>query len=225
MSRKIFVSYKHKDTDVSPIGNVFEQTTARDYVEKLIGQLDANDYIYKGEGNEDLSEFKDETIETKLKDKIFDSSITVVLISKNMKDSSLPENDQWIPWEISYSLKEISRNDRTSKTNAMLAVVLPDKNGDYNYFVELLGCPHCNGIKWKQEELFSIIGGNMFNKKEKNTISCDEGGCGILHVGDDHSYIRPVKWEDFIDNINLYFEFAENIKENIDDYEIKKEIA
>ncbi len=225
MARKIFVSYKHKDSDVSPIGNIFEQTTARDYVEKIIELLDENNHIYKGEGDEDLSEFKDETIETKLKDKIFDSSITIVLISKNMKNPALPENDQWIPWEISYSLKEISRDSRTSKTNAILAVVLPDKNGGYSYFVEPLGCPHCNGIRWKQEELFSIIGKNMFNKKEKNTISCDQGGCGLLHIGDDHSYICPVKWKDFIDNVNWHFEFAEKIKENINDYKIQKEIV
>ena len=42
-----------------------------------------------------------------------------------MKESLKKERDQWIPWEVSYSLKEVSRKNKngyavTSKTNAML---------------------------------------------------------------------------------------------------------
>lgn len=223
MARKIFVSYKHSDYGVQRL-NSFSVTTARDYVNRL-EQLFEGDHIYKGErDDDDLSAFKDETIESHLRDKIFDSSTTIILISKNMQELGQSEDDQWIPLEISYSLREKTREDRTSVTNAMLAVVLPDENGSYTYFVESLGCPYCYGIRWKTETLFSILGKNMFNRKQPRTMVCRTGVCGRLHTGDDHSYIHPVRWDYFVANINGYINHAVQINENIDDYDIVKEI-
>lgn len=150
MGRKIFISYKHNDRSVASLGRY--EATARAYVDYLISNtLDSE--IYKGEGDEDLSEFKDSTIQTRLKDKIHDSSITIVLISPNMKETYEAENNQWIPWEISYSLKEITRNNRLSHSNGILAVVLPSVNQSYDYAFNW-----SNAIK--KENLFQIIRDN-----------------------------------------------------------------
>jgi len=225
MARKIFVSYKHEDSGIRQLYSGFVETTARDYVD-LLEQYFEGDYIYKGEKEgEDLGNFKDETIESHLREKIFDSSITIILISKNMKEVGLAENDQWIPWEISYSLREKAREERTSATNAMLAVVLPDENDSYDYFIEHNPCPYCKSINWKTGTLFTILGRNMFNRKQPKQERCANVMCKrVFHTGNDHSYIHPIKWDDFIENIDFYIQLATQINENIDDYNIVKTI-
>lgn len=215
MGRKIFVSYKHSDASVQPLNNYYSGT-ARDYVDYLINNILSTE-IYKGEGSEDLSQFKDSTIVTHLKNKIYDSSVTIVLISPNMKNSYTPESDQWIPWEISYSLKEITKSDQTSQTNGILAVILPDSNGCYNYFIErqLCGC-----ILYKTTTLFQILGDNMFNSKNLQTSNCNS--CDSY--SGDNSYIHSIKWSDFIDNKELHLTKAEKIRGAKALYNITKEI-
>ena len=134
---KIFVSYKYSDALVKPLlsSSLFSRvTTARSYVNDLTGRLQDGNHIYKGEDDgESLADFKDETIRTRLSDKIYDSSVTIVLLSKGMNENWRKESDQWIPWEVSYSLQNKTRGGRTSRMNAMIAVVLPDENGLYDY--------------------------------------------------------------------------------------------
>mgnify|MGYP001580625453 CR=1 FL=1 len=222
MARKIFISYKYGDSSVQhiPRYDEYDATTARHYVDVLQSKLDAADNINKGEDDgEDMSGFKDETIESNLRNKIFDSSITIVLLSKNMKDPYLAEENQWIPWEIAYSMKEITRNDRTSGTNAMLAIALPDENGSYSYIVNHYPCVTI----WDTASLFKILNNNMFNRNQKNLIRCATCN-GVHHTGQDHSYIHPVKWSDFITNINAYLDHVVNHQSNLDHFDIVKEV-
>ena len=217
MARKIFVSYKHEDYSVQPIPRGI---TARAYVEELI-DLFENDEIYKGEGNDDLSDFKNETIQHHLKDKIYDSSLTLVLISPNMKDPCQQESDQWIPWEVSYSLKAIKRNDRTSWTNAMLAVVLPDLYSSYRYFLEENNCPVCHCRNLHTDKLFQILRENMFNMKELVPNNCRNHLSKPAYIGP-CSYIDSVKWCDFIQNKEIYLQRAAERAKKINDYNIVK---
>ena len=224
MARKIFVSYKHSDNSVAPLSLIAPLgliTTARDYVEKIIELFDGEE-IYKGEGNEDLSDFKDETIETHLKDKIYDSSITLVLISPNMKDLLKNESDQWIPWEISYSLKEITRSGRTSRTNGILAVVLPDQGYSYSYFLEEDTCSLCHCRTLHTNRLFQILRDNMFNIKKPEYNNCSNHTFLNPAYNGLSSYIHSVKWSDFIENREKSLLIVEGIRDQKGDYNIKK---
>lgn len=150
MGRKVFVSYKYKDYDVKALPNVTPPTWPCDYVDYIINHVLASDDIYKGEkSDEDISYWSEYSIWNHLKDKIYDSTITIVLISPNMKEPGRWQKSQWIPWEISYSLRETTRNNRTSHSNAILAVILPDQRGSYAYY--------------DKNDLFPILKSNIDN--------------------------------------------------------------
>lgn len=237
MGKKIFVSYKYSDNQVQDLniyedvkdffGNISKQkveTTARHYVDKINELIEDGDHIYKGEDDgEDMSTLEDSTIGSKLGDKIFDSSVTIVLISKGMKVSYISEKDQWIPWEISYSLKEQSREGGRSKTNAVLAVVLPDNFGNYDYYIVDNSCPYCNCTTLLTDYLFQILRDNMFNIKQPVFTDCNNHIGNKPYLGNS-SFIHSVKWGDFHSNPNKFIDIAISIRQNIDDYVIVKKI-
>ncbi len=225
MGRKIFISYKYADSQVKALTNdLFDATTARNYVDVIQDSLSSEDHINKGEAdNEDLSEFKNSTIESKLRNKIYDSSVTLVLVSKGMKSTYEAEDDQWIPWEISYSLRESTRSGITSHSNAILAVVLPDRNGMYDYFIEDNTCSVCKCRILKTNFLFKIMKENMFNIKTPTFSNCSEHKPETIYLGES-SYIKSVKWSNFIGNINSYLDIAIAIRDNKENYNIVKKL-
>tara|TARA_R110000744_G_scaffold316945_2_gene423618 strand:+ start:6226 stop:6915 length:690 start_codon:yes stop_codon:yes gene_type:complete len=229
MGRKVFVSYKYRDTQVLSlnrkdfgfIGDRFtlvpRATIVRDYVDEL-QKIIGKDNINLGEKDgESLADFKDSTIRTSLKDKIFGSSVTLVMISKGMKDFKT-EKDQWIPWEVSYSLKEITRADRTSRMNAILGIVLPDETGSYLWYYEKN--PTCDSMTNKTHQLFGILKNNMFNQIFPSTSDCNGN---TISYGE-HSFIKTERWDNFIVNHSWFIEKAVEIRENSDQYNISKTI-
>lgn len=226
MGKKIFVSYKYADNQVKNL-SFYENSTVRDYVSEFEEVLDPSDNIYKGESDgEDLSTLTEDSIWQKLKDRIYDSSVTVVFISPGMKEIWQDEKEQWIPWEISYSLKEVSRKNKngeavTSRSNAMIAVVLPDENGSYSYYLESKSCCENGCTTHHTDKLFRIIKNNKFNLKDASKKVCDTGS--TIWYGE-CSYIKAVKWSNFIKNYSTYVESACERQDNIDNYDICKEV-
>lgn len=111
MAHKTFISYKYS-----------EAQSLRDKIIKAMGD-DAS--YYKGETAEspDLTDTSTENIKRNLRDMMFDTSVTIVIISPNMKKS------KWIDWEIEYCLKKITRKDRTSQRNGIVGVIMKINDG------------------------------------------------------------------------------------------------
>ena len=232
MGKKIFISYKYKDNNVKNIlgPSIFLSCTVRDYVNVIEENLkDKTDHIYKGESDgEDLSQLSDDAIWEKLKNRIYDSTLTIIMMSKGMREKYCQEKNQWIPQEISYSLKEINRKNKngdpvTSRTNALLAVIIPDSLGRYDYFTSQFTCcdTKCTYYNINSDYIFSIMKGNLFNKTNPDTSECNTGKT-IYH--DECCYMKCVKWEDFVEDMDKYIEAAYKIQDNQADYKIQKEI-
>lgn len=223
MGRKVFVSYKYADTLVKDLG-VYEKnewgqmvrvdTKVRHYVDKLQEKI-GKDNINLGEKDgESLAEFSDTTIETVLKSKIRQCSITIVLVSKGMKTNQ-PEKDQWIPWEVSYSLRTVPNGNNTKQMNAILGVVLPDETGLYNWYYK--SDLYCNCSTHFTSLLFKILQDNSFNIKEKQFRQCNGKN---IYTNEEPSFFKTVKWDEFIENHNYYIEKAIEIKDNKDAYDV-----
>lgn len=210
---KVFISYKYADSSVFQIPERKDEnglTTARHYVDIIQENFEDMKHINKGEKDgEDLSDFKVETIKSKLRDKIYDSRVTIVLISPRMRSFAETEDDQWIPWEIKYSLKEPTRGGRTSKRNAILGVVLPDRLGHYGYAYIRNNCYGCTCVSYPLTNSFSILKDLVLNRKAPDLKDdCVKSNNILLYP---HSYMHVVTWESFIQDIGGCLDAAVNI--------------
>lgn len=224
MGHKIFVSYKYRDNQVAPLPDV-AFTKARDYVTRFENRLDRTNHVYKGESDgESLNGLSEEQIWKKLCDRMYDSSVTAVFISPGMDDGT-GERNQWIPWEISYSLKERTRNERTSHTNAVFSVVLPDAFGRYDYLIEnKTGLDGRSYAVYHRNWLFPILRNNMFNRISNQDLVQNIPGVGSVHSGEP-SYIFAVKWSDFIGDISGTIDRALRIRDDAESYDITKMVS
>lgn len=228
MGRKVFISYKYADEKVQAIQASYYEivnekwswrvraTRVRDYVDKLQEKI-GDDNINLGEKDgESLKDFSDNYIETSLKNKIRQCTITIVLVSKGMKTSQ-SDNDQWMPWEISYSLRTVPSGNYTKQMNAILGIVLPDENGTYDWYYT--SDIKCNCVTHHTRNLFNILQNNTFNIYDKKYRECNGKS---IHITDEPSFFKTVKWKDFMysDNYNNYIELAIGIKDKWKDYDV-----
>ena len=243
MGRSIFISYKYGDNTVHGQG-----TIVRDYVDELQRLLDKEDHVNKGEADDtDLSQLTDDTIHQKLVDRMFDSTVTIVIISPNMKEANTSERNQWIPWEVSCSLRTENREADKSNPNAMIAVILPDSieieypevdkrgpnamiavvlpdvNGSYEYYVEEHACKNCDARTIRTDKLFPILKRNMFNIKNPKYSECTSHEPKTIFSGESH-YIESVKWDKFKANVSYYIDRAIKRQSNWNDYQINTQL-
>lgn len=171
MDKRVFISYKFGE------GNR--------YRDKLINRLGQGNYKYLGEtkSSQDLSHLNDAAIGSLLSDKLYTTHVTVVLITPNINSSN------WIPWEISYSLRLINRAFRNSTRNGIIAVVVP-QNNKYDYVITRTN----EGREINTSVLPRIISNNMFNPS-----SISRHDSGDKEFG---SYISIYQWDEFCNDMN-----------------------
>lgn len=211
MARNVFVSYKYADENVQHLWG-HNPTRARYYVDEIEKILAGEGHTYYGEHDgEDLSDWSEDAIWEELKTRIFWTSCTIILISPNMVEPHRYDKSQWIPWEIHYSLIKKTRDYRQSQRNAILAVVLPGRNGSYEYAARSNACCSSGCTTYIRDWMFTIIKENLFNLKRPTTVECQREST-IWHG--EFNYIPMVRWDYFRNHLTELIERAERIKED-----------
>jgi len=203
MARKTFISYKYS-----------ESQKLRDDILKVMGD-DASYYQGETADSPDQTDNETNTIKENLKDMMFNTSVTIVIISPNMTDS------KWIDWEIEYTLKEMKRGETTSRTNGIVGVIAKH-NGAYDWLVNYTeredGCS--SSRSFKSSLLYEIINENRFNEKEEK-YSCEE--CKTYNQLSS-SYISLIDEDKFLRDHDKYIENAYEKSQNINEYKIVKQV-
>lgn len=202
MARKTFISYKYS-----------EAKDLRDTILKALGE-DAKYYQGETSDSPDLTDTSTENIKKNLKDMIHGTSVTIVIISPNLKDSN------WIDWEIEYSLKEITREDKVSRTNGIVGVIMKCNNG-YDWLVShKKNTDGCQSRHIDSDKLYSIINDNRYNLTTENKYHCSV--CKSYNQLDG-SYFALIEEDDFLKDPNQYIENAYSKSKSIENYEITKQ--
>ena len=153
MAHKTFISYKYDE--------------AQRLRDDIIDALGDDATYYKGETSDspDLTDTSTENIKKNLRDMMYDTSVTIVIISPNMKKS------KWIDWEIEYSLKDNTRKGRTSHTNGVVGVIMKYNDG-YSWFKSThTNDDGCSSTTYEESKVYDIINNNRFNQNPKNIVA------------------------------------------------------
>lgn len=139
MAHKTFISYKYSE--------------AQSLRDRIIDAMGDDSTYYKGETSEspDLTDISTENIKKHLRDMMYDTSFTIVILSPHMKES------KWIDWEIEYCLKLETRKNRTSRRNGVVGVIMK-VNGSYEWFKYTVQKPDgCKVNNYHTNLLYNII--------------------------------------------------------------------
>ena len=200
MARKTFISYKYS-----------EAQGLRDSILEALGE-DAKFYQGETSDSPDMTDKSTDYIRNELKDMIYSTSVTIVIISPNMKYS------KWIDWEIEYSLKQIKRDDNTSSTNGVIGVVM-DYNGGYSWLrPSVTNEDGHTSIRTNNEYLYNIISKNRFNQ-DPAVYVCEK--CQTVDQLEG-SYISLVNEVDFLNDPNRYIENAYGKSKKTIDYNLSR---
>ena len=200
MARKTFISYKYS-----------EARRLRDDIIKALGK-DAMYYQGETSDSPNLSDRKTETIREHLKDMIFGTSVTIVIISPHMTESN------WIDWEIEYSLREYSRNGKASKSNGIVGVIMK-VNGGYSWLRSIkTNVDGHTSIINDTSKLYKIINDNRFNENPR-VYQCNK--CKTIDRLSG-SYISIIEEGEFLENPQYFIENAYEKCKSIDKYIISK---
>lgn len=192
MAHKTFISYKYS-----------EATDLRDRIIEAMGE-DATYYNGETSDSPDMSDETNRKIQEYLKDCMYPTAVTIVIISPHIKES------HWIDWEISYCLKKITRDGRTSHRNGLVGVVMK-VNGGYDWFKYSQMKPDgCTVYNYRTEKVYDIINDNRFNQDPKK-YTCDQCKCVDALTG---SYIAFVEEDKFLSDIDKYIDNAYDKSEN-----------
>lgn len=202
MARATFISYKYSE--------------ARPLRDQILQQLGDDARYYRGEtaDSPNLTSTSVENIKSNLRDMIYGTSVTVVIISPNMIRS------EWMEWEIEYSLKEINREGRASKTNGLLGVVMEINHGYEWLFSQRTNPDGCSSRSTNSSYLFNIINNNRFNLITENKYSCPV--CRTFNKIEG-SYISLIEENLFLRDPSWYIENAYEKSCELWKYKICKE--
>lgn len=192
MAHKTFISYKWNQ--------------AKKLRDDIIDALGDDATYYRGETSEspDLTDTSTENIKKNLKDMMYDTSVTIVILSPNMTES------KWIDWEIEYCLKNMVRKNRMSHTNGVVGVIMK-VDGGYSWFKKTgTNCHGNSTVSYEMRKVFNIISENHFNSNP------EQWHCEKCKTYDwlNGSYIAFVEEADFLADPQKYIDNAYDKSEN-----------
>jgi hypothetical protein len=201
MARKTFISYKYS-----------ESQRLRDAIINVLGD-DASYYMGETAESPNISDTTVDNIKQSLRDMIYGTSVTIVIISPNYTKSD------WIDWEIQYSLSEYSRDGRTSKTNGIVGVIMKT-NGSYDWIVKNSNKDDgCTTRQIDNSKLSDAVKGNRYNLLTKDKYACSHCKSYDQLNG---SYIALIDEDKFIVDPSKYIENAYAKSQFLNNYQISK---